>query len=216
MAQPLHRTLGELRAELQTRLGFGMSGQAGIVNSPLIDSFLRSAQEWLYWSFEWRELSAFEERLTGVDQALYDYPDGCNVERITRVAAWNGVRYVELCEGISLDDRSGIGNGWPTKYERSAQLEVWPVPTSEIKMRIEFIQQLAPFHEAAHRTSLPSEIVFLMALSNAKAHYNQADAQRYEKQLETMLAQLKAKNRGRSVWGDERAMSKDDYYARVR
>lgn len=214
MALPLKRTLGALRSELQQRLGFGMSGQAGIVNSPIMDSFLRSAQEQLYWQYEWRELHAFEERLTGVDQRLYDYPEGCNVERILNVSIWDGGGWVELVEGISIHDRSTDILDRPLKYDRFEQMEVWPVPRAQFRMRREYVKALAPFAESNDRTSLPSELVFLFALANAKDHYKQADADRYEKQLDGLLARLKAKHRGQSVW--ERptsARSKDEFYS---
>lgn len=214
MALPLMRTLGSLRAELQTRLGFGMSGQAGIVNSPIMDSFLRSAQEQLYWQYDWRELVTAEERLTGAGQAFYDYPPGCNVERITRVAVWDGGSWQPLTEGITLEERSLDVGVWPLKYERLEQMEVWPVPTGQIRMRREYVKALAPFADSNDRTSLPSELVFLMALANAKAHYRQPDADRYATQLDGLLARLKAKHRGQSVW--ERPTStadKDRYYS---
>ena len=216
MSLPLKRTLGEMRAELQTRLGFGMSGQAGIVNSPIMDSFLRSAQDQLYETYDWRELCTFEERLTGVDQAFYDYPDDCNIERINLVAIWDGGRWCELDEGISIQDRSVDVLDRPLKFERFEQMEVWPVPRAQFRMRREYVKTLQPFSESNHRSSIPSEIVFLMALSNAKAHYKQADAERYEKQLDALLNKLKARHRGKSVWTKEdahRRTDKDDYYS---
>jgi len=197
---PLKRTLGSLRAELQTRLGFGMSGQAGIVNSPIMDSFLRSAQEQLYAQFDWRELVTFEEILTGADQQFYDYPADCNVERINTVAIWNGGEWQQLVEGISLRERSVDLGGWPLKYERAAQMELWPVPTTQLRLRRDYVSVLAPFVESSDRTSIPSEHVFLFALANAKAHYRQPDADRYEKQMDALLVKLKAQHRGRSVW----------------
>lgn len=213
MALPLKRTLGDLRSELQTRLGFGMSGQAGIVNSPIMDSFLRSAQEQLYWQYEWRELVKSEERLTGAGQALYDYPDGCNVERITLVAIWNGAAWQELDEGITLDERSLDVGVWPLKYERFEQMELWPVPTGQLRMRREYVKALDPFAASSDRTSLPSELVFLMALANAKAHYKQADADRYATQLDGLLSRLKAKHRGQSVWSKPGStLDKDSFY----
>ncbi|MBA3588201.1 hypothetical protein [Methylibium sp.] len=209
----MNRTLTSLRAELQTRLGFGMSGQAGIVNSPIVDSFLRSAQEQLYWQFEWRELLGVEERLTGVDQQFYDYPEDCNTERITSVSIAEGCRWLPLVEGISVQERDCIATSRPCKYDRGAQMEVWPIPRQQYSMRREYFKALAPFEKGENRTSLPSEMVFLMALANAKAHYRQPDAERYEKQLDALLNRLKAKNRGQSVW--EKARPTLDPYAYV-
>lgn len=216
MALPLKRTLGELRAELQLRLGFGMSGQAGIVNSPIMDSFLRSAQVQLYEMFDWRELCAFEERLTGVDQAMYDYPPACNVERIQRVAIWTGAQWAPLDEGIEIK-RRGIGWGaWPTRYARFAQMEIYPPPRSQMWMRREYVRTLLRFTHENDRASIPDEMVFLWALADAKAHYRQPDADRYAKQVEAHTLKLKAKHRGQSVWEkDTRPISKGAYYSSI-
>ena len=78
----INRQLGDLRAELLVRLGFGAAGSASVTNSAIIDSFLRSAQEQLYWQFEWAELRTFDEQTTGIDQRFYNYPADCEVERI--------------------------------------------------------------------------------------------------------------------------------------
>lgn len=214
MVLPLKRTLGDMRSELQTRLGFGMSGQAGIVNSPIMDSFLRSAQEQLYWQFEWRELCTYEERQTGTDQQFYDYPADCNIERIQSINVWDGGQWVPLDEGISVQDRSTQVNTRPLKYDRFEQFELWPIPIGQFDMRIEYVKTLDDFSESTDRASLPSEIVFLFALVNAKAHYRQPDADRYEKQLDALLARLKAKHRGQSVWhkAGARALNKSQFY----
>lgn len=210
MSLPLKRTLGDIRSDIQIRLGFGMAGQAGVVNSPLIDSMIRSAQNQLYDQFDWIELKAVEERLTGADQQFYDYPVDCNVERIQKISLiWSG-RHVQLKEGISDADRSWNPGGVPQKYERREQYELWPIPASStFTIRIEYIKTLAPLVSNSDRTSLPSEIVYLHALSNAKAHYRQPDAQTYASQLDALLRQLKAKHRSKSVWS--KSSSVDPY-----
>lgn len=217
MALPLKRTLGQLRAELQTRLGFGMSGQAGIVNAPIMDSFLQDAQKQLYEVCDWRELCKVEERDTGADQQFFDYPPDCNVERINKIAVWNGGEWQPLYEGISLAQRSTNVGHYPLRYERRDQIEVWPVPNAIGRMRTEYVRTLFDFTESNHRCSLPDADVFLLALSNAKAHYRQPDADRYQKQADALLMRLRGKHRGQSVWtkatpGTERN-AKDVYYS---
>lgn len=211
----LRRTLVELRSELQTRLGFGMSGQAGIVNSPLMDSFLRSAQEQLYWQFEWADLRGVQERTTGAEQAFYDYPDDCHPERVLSISIQHGGIWTELEEGISLQQRSLPLSSWPGRYERLSQIELFPVPNQQMGLRIEYIKALAPFAASNDRTSIPSELVFLMALVLAKHHYNQKDAGIYQGQLDALLAKLKAKNRTQSVWrrGITSREAKDRFYS---
>lgn len=211
MSLPLKQTLGEIRAAIQTRLGFGMAGQAGIVNSGLIDDFIRSAQEALYADFDWAELKSVHERQTGTDQAFYDYPPNCNIERITSVSILWGGRYNPLHEGIELHHR-GVPNGTiPQRYERAAQIELWPVPQSpDYTIRFEYIRTLSPLVESSDRTTLPSELVKLHALANAKAHYRQPDAQQYANQLAVQLNKIKAGNR-QTVYGKQRIASPYDY-----
>lgn len=215
MALPLKKTLGELRAELQTRTGFGASGTAGIVNAPIMNSFLRSAQEQLYEACDWRELVTSNEILTGVSQSLYDYPADCNIERIRQMSIWDGGRWCDLVEDITSEQRSYEIGGRPMKYERMAQIELWPVPQAQYRFRREYVKTLAPFTESLHRASLPTEPIFLVALANAKAHYKQADADRYQTQAEAVFTRLKAQHRGRTVWERETPTrhSRDAYYS---
>ena len=201
MPLPLKKTLGELRADIQVRLGFGMAGQAGVVNAPLIDSMLRSAQEQLYVQFDWLELKGVELRNTGISQQFYDYPADCNVERITGIfCSWGG-QFHELTEGISHRDRNFPSSTIPQKYERRDQYELWPVPQAAYQLRIEYEKTLGAFTANSDRCSLPSEIVYLHALANAKKHYRQPDADTYMSQLDSMLLRIKARHRSQSVYG---------------
>jgi len=217
MALPLKKTLGQLRSDLQKRLGFGMSGQAGIVNSPIMDSFLQDAQNQLYAVCDWRELCSFQERDVGADQQFIDYPDNCNVERIQLIAAWNGGEWQELNEGISLEQRSvDIGN-WPLCFERRDQIELWPVQGSLYRLRVEFVKTLGRFTESDDRCSLPDPEVFLVALANAKAHYRQPDAELYRNQANALLMRLTQQHRGKKVYtnstpGYGSRSAKDRYY----
>ncbi|KAF0844328.1 hypothetical protein FNL37_1772 [Methylovorus glucosotrophus] len=201
MALPLKRTLGSVRSDIQTRLGFGMAGQAGVVNSQLIDSMIRDAQEQLYPHVDWLELKSTEIRNTGADQQFYDYPIDCNVDRIISISVyWNG-RWIPLREGINETDRGIASGNVPMKYERRDQLELWPVPPSaDYQLRFEYIRVLAPLVVDTDRLSLPDGIVFLHALSNAKAHYRQPDAQTYASQLDALLIKVKQRYRGKTLW----------------
>lgn len=196
MSLPLKRTLGEIRADIQVRLGFGMSGQAGIVNSPLIDSMIRSAQEQLYLQYDFTEMKAVYERATGEAQTYYDYPANCNAERITEFSVkWSG-RYIALKRGIEIENRNVNTSGVPQRYELRDQIELWPVPDSQnYTLRFEYVKVLAPLVQNSDRTSLPSELVMLHALANAKSHYGDTDAATYTAQLDSALTKLKQRQR---------------------
>ena len=211
MPLPLKKTLGEIRSDIQTRLGFGMAGQAGVVNSSLIDSMIRSAQEQIYEQYDILELKRVDERLTGASQQYYDYPADCNVDRIIGIWVKWGGKFYPLEEGINFSDRSSSAANVPQKYERRDQIEVWPVPLSNIyTLRTEFVSVLLPLVANSDRTSIASQLVYLHALSQAKAHYRQPDAQIYANQLDVLLDKLKARNRGKSIWEKSTARSPYD------
>ena len=201
MPLPLKRTLSELRADIQVRLGFGMAGQSGVVNAPIIDSMLRSAQNQLYEQFEWSELRSVEVRQTGQNQQFYDYPVNCNVDRMTRLFIQSGGQFHELKEGIDPLSRSFAASNIPERFERRDQIEVWPVPQAQYTLRIEYIKTLNPFTANSDRCTLPDEMVYLHALANAKEHYRQPDAKTYTSQMEAMMMRLKARHRGNRVYG---------------
>lgn len=209
----LKRTLGEIRSDIQIRLGFGMAGQSGVVNSSLIDSMIRSAQNQLYEQFDFLEMKKVDERSTGADQAFYDYPSDCNMQRIIEMSVKYGGRYWPLTEGITLQDRSATSSGKvPQKYERRDQFELWPVPTdSTIIIRTEYIKVLSPLVSNSDRISIPDETVYLHALANAKSHYRQPDASAYSNQLTALLEKIKARHRGRSIWTREKQRGAYDY-----
>jgi len=192
----INRQLGDLRAEMLVRLGFGAAGSSSVTNSAIIDSFLRSAQEQLYWQYEWAELRAYSEQTTGIDQRLYDYPADCEVERILSVHILDGETYYPVTEGIMMQMRSDLSGGRPRRYERAAQIEVWPPADAAYTLRIDYTQSLARFTNDTDRTTIKSELVFLHALANAKLHYRQPDAATYSNQLQAILGRLKAAQRG--------------------
>lgn len=212
MALPLLKTLGEIRADIQIRLGFGMAGQAGVVNAPLIDSFIRSAQEQLIEQYDFLRLKGFDERTTGASQQFYDYPEGCDAYNLKSVSIyWNG-RVIPLKEGIEPTDRGITPSGPPQKYERRDQIELWPIPSSnEYTIRTEFMKEPGALVNNSDRVSIDSQLIFLHALSNAKAHYRQPDAQTYASQLDAYLLKMKQKHRGTTVYGKSTPVGMYDY-----
>ena len=194
----IYRTLGELRSDLSRRLGFGAQGSSGI-NSSLLDSFLQNAQEQLFAAFEWRNLITYDEKITGVGQTQYDWADDCDPTHIRQIAVYDGTRWVPMHEGITFDHRSNDIPSMPCRYERYAQMEVWPEPDAAYTIRRYYVAMPARFTQDNDRASIDDGLVFLHALTNAKLHYRQEDGQAYANQLNSMLDKLKSKNRGQAV-----------------
>ena len=194
-----YRTLGELRSELSRRLGFGAQGSSGI-NAGLLDSFLQNAQVQLFHSFEWRNLIKHDEETLGVGQQFYDYADDCDPMNIRDVAVWDGMRWVPMEEGITWEMRSDDTQDQPRRYERYAQMEVWPVPEKQYTIRRYYVASPGRFTQDNDRASLDDGLIFLHAVTNAKLHYKQADGEAYANQLNAMLTKLKGKNRGQATF----------------
>lgn len=204
------RTLSDLRSELSRRLGFGAQGSAGI-NSGLLDSFLQSAQDQLWSQFEWRHLIKYDEKTTGVGQTLYDWATDCDSARPLReIAIYDGSCWIPLREGISFSMRSDDSQTIPARYERYAQMEVWPAPDAAYTIRRYYVRTCDRFTQDNDAATIDDGAVFLHALAAAKAHYKQTDAQIYSQQLSVMLEKLKAQNRGASV--HSRRCDPDDVY----
>ena len=140
----IYRTLGELRSDLSRRLGFGAQGSSGI-NSALLDTFLQNAQEQLHASFEWRNLIKYDDKVCGVGQTLLDYADDCEQTHIRDVAVYDGSRWVPMKEGITFEMRSQDSTSIPCRYERYAQMEVWPVPDQIYTIRRYYVASPARF-----------------------------------------------------------------------
>ena len=192
----LKKTLGEIRADILARLGFGGGGSAAITNSTLIDSFIRDGQYQLYNQFDWRELIKYHDQSTGIDQSFYDYPDDCNIERLIKVEIKENDTWYELKEEITLYMRSDMTSGKPCRYERFSQIEVWPpADVSTYTLRCWYVMALPDLVADSDRVVIDSNLVFLHALTNAKSHYRQPDANIYASQLETLLNRLRANNR---------------------
>lgn len=196
-----YRTLGELRSELLARLGMGGMGASGGANLTLIDSFLRNGQAQLYRMQDWKHLQDYFDHTTGVGQTLYDYPNAgtftpsasCTRDkRVLRLETVVSGEFIPVHEGISTDMWSSMDTrGQPQRYERFAQIKVYPEADAQYTLRVWFVADLGRFTETDDPATLDDEMVFLHALANAKAHYRQPDAQVYQGQLNALLGSLR-------------------------
>lgn len=191
-----YRTLGDLRSELTARLGMGGMGASGGANQVAIDSFLRNGQAQLYRMQDWRHLMTYGEKTTGVGQNFYDYPDDCTRDkRILWIETTVSGQYTRLMEGVRTGDWSNMETrGSPARYERLAQVLVYPKADAAYTLRFWFIKDLGRFTQDGDAATLDDDMILLHALANAKAHYRQPDAQTYQGQLDTLLASLRGQS----------------------
>lgn len=193
-----YRTLGELRAVLLARLGMGGMGSSGGANQALMDSFLSNGQAQLYRLADWKHLTWFEDKETGIGQNLYDYPTAAARDRrVLRVETNVSGQFVQLREGITTGMWSTMDMlGQPQRYERFAQLLVYPKASQAFTLRVWYVADLGRFTQNDDKATLDDEMVLLHAVTTAKAHYRQPDAKMYEGQLNTLLGQLRGQSFG--------------------
>lgn len=201
-----YRTLGELRSLLLARVGMGAMGASGGGNATLIDSFLQEAQRLLYWMQDWKRLTDYQDYTTGVDQNLYDYPtvgtmvaahSAARDQRLLRVEVLYAGEYKELREGITTEMWSTMDTkGPPTRYDRHAQLLMYPKSDAAYTLRVWFVADLGAFQDEGDAATLDDSMILLHATAHAKAHYRQPDAKLYADDLEVQLARIRGQSFG--------------------
>lgn len=200
-----YRTLETLRTELLARLGMAGMGASGGANLTSIDSFLRNGQAQLYRMQDWRHLTDYQDKTLGQAQNLLDYPNAgvmtgrscARDQRILKVETIYSGQYLQLREGITTDMWSTMETqAQPIRYERYAQMLIYPKANQVYTVRVWFVADLDPFTEDDDTATLDDEMILLHALANAKAHYRQPDAPTYQGQLNTLLGTLRGQSFG--------------------
>lgn len=181
-----NETLAELRRRMLVRLGYAAQAD----NPPpgmadLLNDFLRQAQRFLY-----RKYAALRTKriftwtlIPGI--RFYDLPDNdeaCDKRLDPNELEWAGIDdtrgiWYELIAGIPPQFYTAVKFlGYPTRYEIRQCIELFPAPAGEYRLRIKGRFGLQAFSADSDRTTIDSELVFMWALSAAKAHYGQPDA----------------------------------------
>jgi len=199
------RTLGDLRSDLMARLGMGAQGASG-ASQTLMNSFLRNGQFQLYHAQDWKHLTDYANKTLGVGQNLLDYPtagtmntaEGCSRDkRILYVETYYSGQWRRLVEGITTAHWNTMDTqSYPVRFERFAQLLVYPKADQIYTVRVWYVKDLAPFTDDGHRCDMDDEMVLLHAVTNAKAHYRHPDAKLYEGQLSQLMSSLRSKSFG--------------------
>jgi hypothetical protein len=174
----------------------------------LIDDFLQSAQRQVSLRFPtlvterfftWTLIAGTRFYLTTADDEGATSPDYVlNPLRVKGV--WledlNGSFY-PLTEGIDPQlYTSESQQGLPAFYEIRQAIEIFPAPDAAYKLHVKADFSNLAFADDADVCSVDDELIFLLALANAKSHYGQADAQVYFTQATSHLGQLTAGTHG--------------------
>lgn len=202
-------TLADLRTRVLVRLGFGAqtaSPPPGM--AALINDFLQSAQKlvakkypmlrterWYTWTTvagtRFYSLSGDDDGVTSPDHIL----DPQSIREVW-VEDTNGT-FTPLYEGIdpswyTIEDQQGL----PERYEIRQGIEIIPPPDQAYLLHIKGHTQNFAFAGDTDVATIDPELIFLLALANAKAHYQQPDAQNYFTQATSYLGDIIAGNHG--------------------
>ncbi len=202
-------TLKILRDRILIRLGFA----AQLANLPpgmaaLVNEFLSSAQTQMAQRYPelvterfytWTMAIGTRFYTTSGDDEGVTAPDFIlDPKKIT----WIGIEdlngsFSPLIEGIdptlySTEDQ----DGFPRRYEIRQAIEVFPAPAEIYKLQVKGRPLNFVFAGDDDVATIDPELIFLLALANAKAHYNQPDAGIYFTQATNHLGQLVAGSHG--------------------
>jgi hypothetical protein len=176
--------------------------------SALLSDFLQSAQVILYAQnpalhterfFTWTltagtryyDIAVNDEQTSGANfctKVLSDYKPPTWVGFQDDNDAW-----IQMSEGIAPERYTQTTQGRPDSYEIRQGIEIFPAPdSSTYKLRIKGNFGLLAFTDDADTTTLDAELVFTLALGNAKAHYGQRDAQSVLAQVTSYLKAINA------------------------
>lgn len=197
-SNPLSRTLIDLRYDICRRLGYS----AQIPNLPpgmpeLVDSFINDANEQLFERYPVMRLERWFTWQTVVGQRAYDIPIDCTEYLDSRhiTGAWlqDDDAWFPLVGGINPLLYNQTMFSLPQYYEVRDALYLWPIPdkpTYLFHLKGQFGANQMVLDEDT--CTVDSRAVFLHALANAKAHYGQGDAVRYDRQLEILIGRYTA------------------------
>jgi hypothetical protein len=196
-------SLAQLRSRILIRLGFAAQasnpppGMAALVND-----FIISAQTYLYRRytalhtkrfFRWKIIPGqrFYSLKDNDDDALSNF----HLDPAKKIE-WVGIQdtrnvWYPLIKGIPPQLYTMITKPWrPARYDIRQAIEIYPAPdqTYWLWMRAHF--GLLSFAQDTDITTIDSELVFLHALANAKAHYGQPDANNIEAQANAYRGEL--------------------------
>ena len=196
-------TLANLRKRILIRLGFANQATnppPGM--APLVNDFLTSAQAYLYRRYPALHTRRFFRWKIIPGQRFYSLKDNdddvlgnFHMDPLKKIE-WAGIQdtrnvWYPLIEGIPPQLYTMITKPWrPARYDIRQCIEIYPAPDQTYFMWMRANFGLLSFVNDTDTTTIDSELVFLHALANSKAHYGQPDANNIEAQANAYRGEL--------------------------
>jgi uncharacterized protein YqcC (DUF446 family) len=201
--EPGYDNLETLTTRLLIRLGFSNqvdNPPPGMV--PMLEEFLQSSQNFLWRTYDQlRTRRWFRWKLIPLQRQYSLLDNDENILQMysldpNKTVVWAGIQdtrnvWYPLIQGIPPQLYTMIDKPWrPARYEIRNGLEVYPSPDQTYFLWLKANFGLLSLVNPEDTTTIDSELVFLHALANAKAHYGQPDANNIEAQANRLRAEL--------------------------
>jgi hypothetical protein len=208
-------TLSNLGLRIMRRLGYGAQADLGVYPpgmKNLIYDFLISGQKLLYKRYTQLHTRRLFRWKIIPGQRFYSLKDNdedvlCNFQMDPTLAIeWAGIQdtrnvWYPLIEGIEPQLYTMITKPWrPARFEIRQCIEIYPAPDQTYWMWFKAHFGLLTFASDSDSTTIDAELLFLHALSNAKAHYGQPDANNIQSQANAYRRQLIAGSHGKKKY----------------
>ncbi len=198
MAVDPNKTLGEVRYDIAVRLGYGAQGTVNKNQIPILNNFINDAQRQLFRKGidSLLRFRVDDSKSFIVGQTIYDIPDDADPLRVQSVHFQLNDHYYPLEYGVDIKrhiDNDARPYFWEIRQGTTGQpqIEVWPRPTEDSGMRLQYMPKVKDLSNASDRLLIDDHAVFLLALANAKAHYRQPDAAAVSNELDQYLNDLR-------------------------
>lgn len=195
---PRAKTLTQLRYDIVARLGYAANATLPAGMATLVDSFINDANEQLFERYPVLRLQRWWTWQTQEGQRHYDVPIDCtdylDLRHISQVWLQDDQSWFPLVCGINPALYNQTLLSLPQYYDLTGGvINLWPSPDkATYLLHLKGDMGPTPMVGDDDPTTVDSRAVFLHALANAKSHYQQPDAGRYDRQLEIFIGRLTA------------------------
>lgn len=172
MPEPIPPTLTELRNSVLIRAGFSTANGQAAGYFPIVQEFLKQAQEELFLEAPWLRTWVRTTQTLTTDEPEYDLPDDAPIGRMNRIAVSDGDKEYTLGYGAGEIRNFTQTSNRPIWYEiQDNVIKLHPAPSSEWTTLIyEYYQGPAALVNDADRPSIPGEPLIQRATYLLKRH----------------------------------------------
>jgi hypothetical protein len=141
----------EIRRRILSRMGKTTNGSQAAQTTEHYNEVIRAAAEAVYMRCPWAQSQRETDATVGIDQRFINYPTNSGPGNVLSIGLWleDEQRYKTLTRGripVAADDEPMVEEGGdvaaehrgaPCIYEVKAQIEVWPRPDQEYRLKID-------------------------------------------------------------------------------